>query len=549
MKNYLPILLFSFLFIQTATSQEGVIYLENPSFEGTPTIGELGSELPSGWTNCGFQNETPPDVHLVEGNPFGVETLPIHGNTYLGLVVRENDTWERVSQKLSSSLQAGVKYVFNIYMARSVFYMSPTPTSNGQMFNYTSPCKLRIWGGDDYCQRQELLAKSSLVVNEKWLEYQLTLKPSHQYESITLEAFYDTPTLFPYNGNILLDHASNIIPIDSFQIDSSRVVEEDRLNSGEGYSEEEYIEFIRDDEKGNIIIGSDLTRFEFTEQHMGTEFKIVMYAENDSLAASVAGEAFERIAELEQIFSDYQEDSEVSLLSALSGTGRGTEVSEDLQEVLVLARKIAKESKGTFDFTVGALTKLWRRAFRQKEVPSQNEIEKALSMVGYKKVSVKKNRVIRILQPGLRLDFGGIAKGYAVDEVLKLLKKRGVPIALVEGGGDIAAGNPPPGKASWKVERAFYEEKELRTEFINIANQAIATSGDSYKYLEEDGKRYSHIIDPRTGYGITSKEIVSVVAPTCAEADAWATALSVEVLAGAYLKLKKNGFKIYFSTY
>ncbi len=534
MKKYPSILFFSFLFIQNATSQEGVIYLENPSFEGTPAVGEAGGKLPDGWFDCGFPHETPPDVHLVKGNPFGVETLPYHGDSYLGLVVRENDTYERIGQKLSSPLKAGVEYSFSIYMARSLFYTSPTPTSNGKMFNYVSPCKLRIWGGNERCQRQELIAESNLIINSRWIDFQLTLKPSSQYNYIVLEAFYKTPSLFPYNGNILIDHASNIIPVDSFEIDTSKVT----LRGDLKYDEKDY-----------AVPGSNLTRFEFTEPHWGTEFKIVLYAESDSLAARVSLEAFERITKLGGIFSELRDDSEIGQLSSLAGTGKGARVSNDLWNVLLFARQVTDRSKGTYDFTAGAVTKLWQQAFWKKELPAESEIKKALETVGLKYVKLGNRQEVQIQQPGLRLDLGNIARGYAVDEALKLLKKRGVSMALVDGGGDIAAGSPPPGEEGWRVERAFYEEKELKTEFINIANQAISTAGATYEYLEQDGKRYSHIIDPRTGYGVTKRETVSVVAPTCAEAAAWATALGVEVVTDAYLRLKKNGVKVYFSSF
>ncbi len=206
------------LFIVCSTSafsqHDEPILLTNPSFEGAPMIGEKGSKLPDGWFDCGFPEETPPDVHLVEGNPFGVEQLPYDGNSYLGLVVRENDTWERVSQRLSTPLIGGKCYEFSLHLSRSMFYMSPTPSSNGQMFNYTSPANLRVWGGNGYCNRTELLAEtSSLVINSRWLEYNFKFEPTENYTYIVFEAYYKTPILFPYNGNILMDNASAIIPV------------------------------------------------------------------------------------------------------------------------------------------------------------------------------------------------------------------------------------------------------------------------------------------------------------------------------------------------
>ncbi len=532
MKNFLPILFFCFLFLQNADGQDGVIFLTNPSFEGTPAIGDVGGKLPDGWFDCGFHNETPPDIHLLENNPYGVVTEPYDGYTYLGLVVRENDTWERISQKLSTPLQAGIEYSFSIFLARSLYYLSPTRSSNGKMYNYTAPIQLRVWGGHEYCQRTELLGVTGEIIHSEWKDHEFLLKPTENYRYIVLEAYYRTPTKFPYNGNILLDYASNIVPVDSFELISSNNLLRKQIE----YDSTDY-----------ITPGSNLTRFEFTEPHMGTEFKIVLYAESDTLAERVSKEAFERVAELEQVFSDYREDSEVSKLSALAGTGEWARASNDLYNVLIFSRQVTDRSEGAFDFTSGALTKLWRRAFRQETIPTEDEINEAKATAGFKYVKLGNGQDVRIIQPGLRLDFGGVAKGYAVDEAMKILKKRGVTRALVDGGGDIAAGSPPPGQSDWKIKRTIYEDGELKEITHPIADQAIATSGDTYRFLEHDGKRYSHIIDPRTGYGITNKKIVSVVAPTCAVADAWATALSVEMVTDAYLRFKKEGVQVFVS--
>ncbi len=211
--KYLLLLLFVAFYIPAFSQQDEPILLTNPSFEGEPMIGEKGSKLPDGWFDCGFPKETPPDIHLVEGNPFGVEQRPYHGNTYLGMVVRDNDTWEKVSQRLSAPLVAGKCYEFSLHLSRSMFYLSPTPSSGGQKFNYTSPANLRIWGGKGYCNRAELLAESSPIINSRWLEYNFRFEPKDTITYIVLEAYYKTPILFPYNGNILVDNASAIIPV------------------------------------------------------------------------------------------------------------------------------------------------------------------------------------------------------------------------------------------------------------------------------------------------------------------------------------------------
>ncbi len=282
---------------------------------------------------------------------------------------------------------------------------------------------------------------------------------------------------------------------------------------------------------------------------MGTEFRILLYVADSSKAQAAAQAAFQKIAALEQIMSDYREDSEVSLLATVAGDSKThTPVSNDLWKVLSYAQDVARRSGGAFDVTAGELTKLWRRAFRQKEFPAAGEIEAARKTVGFKDLELKKNTV-QLKKTGMRLDLGGIAKGYAVDEAMAVLRSHGITAALVDGGGDLLAGDAPPGTMGWLIEKPVLGNDGLTFEKIPLKNAAIATSGDTYKFLEHEGKRYSHILDPRTGMGITTRQFVTVTAPTCMEADAWATAMSVEVNTDAFLWLKKQGIIVELKLY
>ncbi len=186
--------------------QEGVITLVNPSFEDMPRH----SKPPRGWTDCGTVGETPPDVQ--PSGTFSVTKPAIDGDTYLGMVVRDNDTWEMVSQRLSMPMKKGQCYAFSIHLCRSELYVSTSRISD-ETTNYTTPAKLRIYGGFDHCDKQYLLGETNLIINTRWLEYQFKFEPIDNYSYISFEAFYKTPTLFPYNGNILLDNASAITPI------------------------------------------------------------------------------------------------------------------------------------------------------------------------------------------------------------------------------------------------------------------------------------------------------------------------------------------------
>ncbi len=190
----------------TAKAEE--IYLTNSSFEDYPHH----SKPPRGWNNCGFIQESPPDVQ--PSGQFGVTKPAYDGETYLGMVVRDNDTWEAVGQRLSTPMERGQCYSFSIYLAKSELYLSPSRTqANNQEVNYVTPAKLRIYGGFDYCDKQYMLGETSLIINERWIEYNFKFEPIDDYTHITFEAFYKTPTLFPYNGNVLMDKASSLRPI------------------------------------------------------------------------------------------------------------------------------------------------------------------------------------------------------------------------------------------------------------------------------------------------------------------------------------------------
>jgi outer membrane protein OmpA-like peptidoglycan-associated protein len=180
-----------------------VIQLINPSFEDMPRH----SKAPRAWSDCGFKGESAPDIQ--PSGIFSVTKPAADGNTYLGLVVRDNDTWESVGQELSKPMEKGKCYTFSIALCRSELYVSISRLSD-QTANYTTPAKLRIYGGNAYCEKKELLAESPLIANTRWQDFDFKLEPSKNYSFLILEAYYKTPTLVPYNGNLLVDNFSVI---------------------------------------------------------------------------------------------------------------------------------------------------------------------------------------------------------------------------------------------------------------------------------------------------------------------------------------------------
>lgn len=263
--------------------------------------------------------------------------------------------------------------------------------------------------------------------------------------------------------------------------------------------------------------GQELSRFEFKAQKMGTIFNLVLYAADAQKANQASNLAFEKVDTLNQIFSDYAADSEINTLVKR----KFQKISPSLTEVLAFALYVSKATDGAFDVTIGPLSKLWRRAFRRGEFPDNNDLLKAKSEVGYQNIRLKpKKGKLRLNREGVQLDFGAIVKGYAADQMGKILRENGISSFLADAGGDILVGAPPPDSPGWKIELPDGT-------FTYLQKSAIAVSGDTYKYLDWGGKRFSHIIDPRTGFGVTHRTIVAVFAKDGMAADAWASAISV----------------------
>ncbi len=261
---------------------------------------------------------------------------------------------------------------------------------------------------------------------------------------------------------------------------------------------------------------------------MGVAFKVLLYAADKPAANNAAQAVFDRIAALDQAMSDYKPDSELSRLSDAAPCPQGVPVSESLWLVLSRAQLLAEQSGGAFDITVGPYVKLWRRGRRQKELPRPEGLAEAARAVGYKNLELdSENHRVRLLQPGMRLDLGGIAMGYAVDESLALLRAAGISSALVDASGDIGVSAPPPGVPGWKIGIAPMVPGGPPSRILLLANAAVTTSGDAYQFVEIAGRRYSHIIDPRTGLGLTDRSAVTVVAPDCITADSITKAVLV----------------------
>ena len=265
---------------------------------------------------------------------------------------------------------------------------------------------------------------------------------------------------------------------------------------------------------------------------MGTLFRLVVYAPAAEPAESAAGAAWKRVDALEDVMSDYQADSELMRLCD-QPPGRPVAVSADLFDVLQKAERVSALSGGAFDVTVGPYVRLWRFARKRRVLPSPGELAAAAEVVGYRKLALDAQaRTVTLLVPGMRLDLGGIGKGYAADAALRVLRDYGLPQALVAASGDIALGQAPPGQAGWRISVA--EIGGSRVSFTTnsasvlvLHDAGISTSGDTEQFIEINGVRYSHVIDPATGLGLTNRLQATVVARDATTTDSLDNTLCV----------------------
>lgn len=277
--------------------------------------------------------------------------------------------------------------------------------------------------------------------------------------------------------------------------------------------------------------GAQLQRFDYSSPKMGTIFQLLIWAPDQKSADDAAEAAWARVDQLNKIFSDYDPDSELNHLSRLTDNGPMKEpvaVGDDMWSMLHFSLEAARLSDGAFDITVGPLTRLQRQSRKEGKLPDPQKLKEAMECIGWKyiKLDEAKHRV-QLLHAHMQLDVGGIAKGYTSDQVLKLLANRGLKQSLCGAAGDIAVGDPPPERATWRVAIQSLKEPEKSSDYVEFHNYAISTSGDTYRSANVDGKRYSHIIDPRSGLGLTYRIGVTTLAPQGVNADWSATAISV----------------------
>ncbi len=272
----------------------------------------------------------------------------------------------------------------------------------------------------------------------------------------------------------------------------------------------------------------EVVAYEVTFPSMGTLVSLKTFGTHAKSVEAAFTATRDEIARLAFIFTDYDEESETRKLTEDDRIGKWQEVSPELWELLKVCDEWHRLSDGAFDVSVGRLSVLWRSARSKNRIPTTEQINDALKYCGWKHVELNdSDKTVKIKLKGLRLDFGAVAKGYIIERAYKFLAARDYPVSLVRAGGDLRCGLAPPGREGWRIEIENVDETKSERSGYLIANAAISSSGDRYQFMEVDGKRLSHVIDPRTGVGVEGPMLVTVIAETSTQADAADTAICV----------------------
>lgn len=269
---------------------------------------------------------------------------------------------------------------------------------------------------------------------------------------------------------------------------------------------------------------------------MGTMVEITARGPDRSICSRAVEEAFQEVETIDALMSNFREDSELSRLNRRAG-GSFQVFHPKLLEVLDAAFIFSRWSQGAFDVTVSPLVRLWGFYGEDRRVPSAKELRQALKLVDYRKLLLDREKgLARLREPGMSVDLGGIAKGYAVDKAVEALRRNGIRRGLVNAGGDLYALGRRTDETPWLIGLQHPQKKEETAVVLPVEDQAVATSGSYEKYFRIQGKKYTHIIDPYSGWPVQGMASVTVLADTAMKADALATA--------AFVLGSKGGLKL-----
>ncbi len=261
---------------------------------------------------------------------------------------------------------------------------------------------------------------------------------------------------------------------------------------------------------------------------MGTILEFKLYCGDRGFCNQAISNAYLEVKKLDDMLSNYKADSKLSEVNSLAGTGK-IPVPREFIDLTERSLFFSNLTGGAFDITVGKLIELWRQGQQKNALPDSETVKKTISdCVGFDKIKLySKEEIIEINSQCVSIDFGGIGKGYAIDRAVAILKKKGIESGIINFGGEIFAIGAPPGSSGWSIGVHNPLKADEPLSFIEVKDMAVSTSGDYERYFEIRGKRYSHIIDTRTGIPVDAVPSVTVLSRSATDADALSTAISV----------------------
>ncbi len=266
----------------------------------------------------------------------------------------------------------------------------------------------------------------------------------------------------------------------------------------------------------------DPVRAEGSVDAMGSTYSVVVYGTDRERLQALVAQVLEEARRLDELLSNYRPASELSQVNRLAAS-QAVRVSPELFQLLAASVEYSRESEGAFDITVGPLMKIWGFYQGSGHLPHRAEVLGALGKTGCRNLLLDSSRLtVRFAQPGVEIDPGGIGKGYAVDKMVDILKASNVQSALISAAGSsiYALGNPP-GESGWSLTIKDPKNPARSAATVTLKNESMSTSGNYEKFFWAEGKLYSHIMDPRTGYPSQGMLQTSVIAPRTLDSEAW----------------------------
>ena len=294
----------------------------------------------------------------------------------------------------------------------------------------------------------------------------------------------------------------------------------------------------------------EILRFEESMDAMGSTYSIIVYGTDRARMLGAVELAFDEAKRLDQLLSNYRPASEWSQVNRYAAE-RPVKVSRELFDLLVACVEYSRESGGAFDISVGPLMKVWGFYKGSGHLPHRAEVRGALTHVGYRNLILDpKAQTVRFREPGVEIDPGGIGKGYAVDRMVALLKANGVVSGMVSGGGSsiYAIGTPPDEKRGWRMSIRDPRDERKTVQEVFLKNESMSTSGSYEKFFRAEGRIFSHIMDPRTGFPAPGMLSASVIAPKTIDSEAWAKPFFIDGLKKGRqwaVEFKSKGFRVY----